>query len=360
MKVLFVADRRVDAGSVQALANYSRAGDKLGHTMAVYGSPDPRFADIHFSTDVQGFDHLVFIFESKLRWMSGLQLARILAAVPRHRRAILDADGMYNRAIVLDGYDRNHATERDRAEWLAYYDELADRIFQPTVAPQEAAAEPLLFYGYDPDSVIPVQPPGQKVFDILHVAHNWWRWRELSSRLLPALEEIRPRVGPIAFIGAWWQEPPPWARALGLEAAFAVDSARLRRLAIELRPPVPFHDVVATMSAGRLNIMTQRPLLRHLRFVTSKYFELFTADTAPLVMLDADHAELVYGPAGRSLALDGQIGERVLDALARPPRYRELVESVRAHLSIHHSYRQRVLELVSALEGRRGAAARGR
>ena len=350
MKVLFVTDRRVDAGSVQALANYSRAGDKLGHTMAVYGSPDPRFGDMHVSTDVTAFDYLVFVFESKLRWMSGLQLARILAGVPRHRRAILDADGMYNRPIVLDGYDHNHVSERDHGEWLAYYTELADRIFQPTLAPREATVEPLLFYGYDPESVMPEQPTSEKAFDVLHVAHNWWRWRELSTRLLPALEEIRPRVGPIAFVGAWWEGAPSWAGALGLEAAFAVDGARLRQLAIDLRPPVPYRDVIATMSAGRVNIMTQRPLLRYLQFVTSKYFEIFTADTTPLIMIDPDQAELVYDPAGRALTLAGRIGDRVLDALARPARYREIVETVRGYLSIRHSYHQRVLELVRALE----------
>lgn len=359
MKILFVADRRVDAGSVQALANYSRAGDKLGHTLAVYGGPDPRFGDLHFSIDVEGFDYLVFVFESKLRWMSGLLLARILAGVPRERRAILDADGMYNRAVVLDGYDHNHASERDRAEWLSYYGELAERIFQPTLAPQEPGVEPLLFYGYDPDSVTAPQPPSRKAFDILHVAHNWWRWRELSSRVLPALEEIRHHVGRIAFVGAWWQGPPPWSAALGLEAAFAVDHARLQRLAIELQRPVPYRDVTATMSAGHVNLMTQRPLLRHLRFLTSKYFEVFSADTTPLVMLDAEHAEVVYGPAGRHLALDGAVGERVLDALARPARYREIVEAVRAHLASHHSYRQRVHELVSALERYRDGARGG-
>jgi hypothetical protein len=350
MKVLFVADRRVDAGSVQALANYSRAGDKLGHTMAVYGNPDPRFGDMHVSTDVTAFDYLVFVFESKLRWMSGLQLARILAGVPRHRRAILDADGMYNHPVVLDGYDHNHASEREQGEWRAYYAELADRIFQPTLAPREPAVEPLLFYGYDPESVRSEQPPSEKAFDILHVAHNWWRWRELSCRLLPAIEEIRSRVGTIAFVGAWWEGAPRWAEALGLEAAFEVDSARLRRLAIELRPPVAYRDVIATMSTGRVNIMTQRPLLRYLQFVTSKYFEIFTADTTPLVMIDPEQAELIYGPAGRVLTLDGRIGDRVLEALANPTRYRRIVQAVREYLSMRHSYHQRVLELVGALE----------
>ena len=42
MKILFVTDRRVNAGSIQAVAGYVRAGDELGHTVAVYGPPDPR------------------------------------------------------------------------------------------------------------------------------------------------------------------------------------------------------------------------------------------------------------------------------------------------------------------------------
>ena len=43
MKILFVMDRRVDRGSIQAVANYVRAGDELGHAIALYGREDPRF-----------------------------------------------------------------------------------------------------------------------------------------------------------------------------------------------------------------------------------------------------------------------------------------------------------------------------
>ena len=56
------------------------------------------------------------------------------------------------------------------------------------------------------------------------------------------------------------------------------------------------------MSTARINIMTQRPVLRRLKHLTLKYFEIFCADTIPLLMLDADHAEAVYGPAGASSA----------------------------------------------------------
>src|SRR5262249_15879810 len=108
MKILFVTDRRVDAGSIQAVRAPAPAGAELGPTPAVYGHGAPNFPGVRFSTDVGAFDRMVFIFESKLRWLSGLQLAHVLSGVPRRRRAILDADGMYNPRIAVDGYDRNH------------------------------------------------------------------------------------------------------------------------------------------------------------------------------------------------------------------------------------------------------------
>jgi hypothetical protein len=351
MRILFLADRRVDAGSIHALAHYTRVGNKLGHTIAVYGGEDPRFPEMHFSTDVGAFDYVIFVFESKLHWMSGLQLMRVLLMVPKHRRLILDADGMYNHALVLDGYDRNHAGESQRAEWLAYYRHLADRILQPTVTPQEPDVEPLLFYGYDASAIDTDAPAEKKRFDIIHVAHNWWRWHEVSTRLLPALERIRSRVGAVAFVGLWWDGPPAWARSLGLEAAFDVDPDGLRRAGVEVHPPVRFNDVIPTMSAARVNLMTQRPLLRHLGFVTSKYFEIFTATTIPLMLLDAHQAALVYGPSARALTLDGDIAGTLLDALERPQQYHQKVEAVRQYLAEHHSYERRVLTLVRVLEG---------
>ena len=103
------------------------------------------------------------------------------------------------------------------------------------------------------------------------------------------------------------------------------------------------------MSTGRLNIMTQRPLFRELKILTSKYFEIFSADTTPMVMISADHAEMVYGPAGRELALCNGVADKLIDVLSRPKKYRELVQEVRKHLLTYHTYRNRVQELVAAL-----------
>jgi hypothetical protein len=350
MKILFFLDKRDNAGSIQAVANYVSAGEEMGITVAVYGGPDENFPRIRFSTDVDVFDYVVFILESRLEWLSGLRMPRILSSVPRRRRAVLDADGTYNRRVSIEGYDRNHASENDRARWLAYFHELAGKIMQPTLTPVEPNVLPVPFYGYDPNARIAPEASPAKRFDIAHVGHNWWRGREVTQHLLPAFEQIRSSVGSIAFIGLWWDSMPPWAAQLGLETAFCLDHERFRRLKIQVEPPVAFTQVISTMSQARVNIMTQRPVLRHFRLLTSKYFEIFCADTIPLVVLDPDEAGQVYGPAGRELTLNGTVAEKLLDALDRPGTYRDLVAEVRHHLAEHHSYRKRLCHLVEALE----------
>ena len=349
MKILFVMEKRVDAGSIQAVTNYMRAGDGLGHTFALYGRHEPNFPQVRFSTELNNFDYVLFIVESRLQWMNCLRLAPILSRVPRWRRAILDADGMYNQWIAVEDYDHNHSSERERWTWLTTFDYLADKILQPTLKPREPKVIPLLFYGYDPTAQMKPAKAPLKRYDILHLGHNWWRWREVRDSLLPAIEQIRSQLDGICFIGAWWDAVPPWARALNLEAAFGVDNDRFQQLGIQVKSPVPYTEVIRAMSEGRVNLMTQRPLFRHLKILTSKYFEIFCADTIPLVMLEPDHAEVVYGPRGRQLALHDAISDRLLDTLSHPDKYREIVEQVRRHLTEHHSYQTRVQELIAAL-----------
>ena len=349
MNILLVMDKRPDRGSIQAGWNYVRAGDRLGHVIALYGRPDERFPNVRFATDPDAFDYVVFVIESSLKWMSALRLPAILSGVPRERRAIVDADGMFNEVISVDGYDRNHPSETIRSIWLRHYAELSDKILQPTLEPRDAGVLGVPFYGYEPPDGRR-DGPSSKRFDVMHIGHNWWRWREISNLLLPAIEEIRGELDGICFLGSWWDAPPAGASELGLDDAFEVDAQRLRRLRIDVRPPVPYTCVVAEMAAGRVNVMTQRPLFRHLKILTSKYFEIFSADTIPLVMLDPDHAESIYGPDGRELALHGRVAAKLLDALREPEKYQTLTDRVRAHLFAHHSYDVRVRQLVAALE----------
>src|SRR5262245_41891622 len=205
-------DRRLNAGSIQAIASYVRAGDKLGHSIALYGTPDPNFPQLHFSTDLGTFDYVVFIIEFGLGWMSGLRMPRILATVPRRQRVILDADGMYNQVICVDGYDRNHRNECERSRWVAHCNSLTDNIIQPTLHHREPSVMGLPFYGYDPESQLDGLHMRPKRFDIVHLAHNWWRWRQVSDCLLPAFERIRSHLDGICFVGSWWEAAPAGAQ----------------------------------------------------------------------------------------------------------------------------------------------------
>jgi hypothetical protein len=349
VRILFVLDRRVNAGSIQAVAGYLRAADDLGYAIALLGAPERRFRGLRTSSDVEAFDHVVIILESTLNWLSGLTLSQLLTRVPRERRTIVDADGLYNDVICVDHYDRNHPDEASRLRWKMCCEALSDRVFQPTLHPASSKVMPLLFYGYQPAAHVR-HSRQQKTWDVLHIGHNWWRWKQIGGTLLPALERIRPRLGEICFIGSWWDGAPSWASAAGLGSAFQCDPEWMRRLGVQIEPPVPFEDVVETMSAARINIMTQRPLFQRLGFVTSKYFEVFCADTIPLIMLPPDRVEEVYGCAGREFALCNDIEDKLLDVLNHPRRYQEAADEVRRHLGANHCYRRRLEELVAGLE----------
>jgi hypothetical protein len=350
LRILFVTEKRINAGSIQAIAAYIAAGDKLGHTIAVYGCPDPAFPKLRFSMNAGEFDFVVFILESKLDWLSGLRLARILSHVPRERRAVLDADGLYNDLVFIGESDRNHTSSFERDRWGEACDQLGSRIFQPTNHPHDSRVKPLLFYGYSPEAEVHPSHRVPKIFDVVHVCHNWWRWNQLEEYFFPVISQIRERIGDICFLGLWWDACPPWAGALGLAEAFRVDAERLKKLRITVRPPVPFTQVIPAMSTAKINIMTQRPLFQRLGIITSKYFEIFCADTIPLVMIAPELAESVYGRAGRDLAMNGDLEHKLLGALESPERYQDSVMRVRKHLKTHHSYETRLRQLVAALE----------
>ncbi|MGH2353225.1 MAG: hypothetical protein ACRDI2_14455, partial [Chloroflexota bacterium] len=250
MKLLFVLEWRENAGSIQAVANYVRVGNALGHEVAVYGRPGFDFPGLRCSLDAGAFDYVIFVFESLLHWMRPLQATRLLAGVPREQRVVLDADGMFNETIVVDGYDRNHLDDADRRAWLAYLRSLAGRILQPTLdrTRLDRTLQPgvlaVPFYGYNPDAI--GCPADAKPYDVLYVGHNWWRWKELHQDLLPAIERARGQLGAICFVGLWWDLEEPWQGAPHFDLAFRVDGPRLRRLGIQVRPPVPYTDVIPT------------------------------------------------------------------------------------------------------------------
>ena len=257
---------------------------------------------------------------------------------------------MYNPVVNVDGYDFNHRNEAERAAGSSTSTHWATGSRKPhSRAPINPRASAMTFYGYNPALQIDPSAAPPKQYDILHVGHNWWRWKQVSTELLPAFEQIRDQVGEIGFIGLWWDAASARGTGRGTGRGIPVGPDAFRRLRIQTPKAVMYHDVIQTMSTARINIFTQRPVLRHLKHLTLKYFEIFCADTIPLLMLDGDHAEAVYGPAARELILSGRVAEKLLDALRRPDHYRGVVEDVRRHLVAHYSYDRRVEELIAAM-----------
>ncbi len=350
MNILFVMKHRGNAGNTHAVANYIRVAPKYGHNVALFGYPQASLPEIKFTRDVKPFDRIAFLFESEFYRLNRLEDATMLGSIPRRHRMIFDMDGMYNPVTKVDGYDFNHPSEAERLRWKEYYESLSDLVLKPTLAPSDHPhVRPMIFYGYDAALETKLGSTVEKPYDVMHLGHNWWRWRDVGRKLLPAIAPVRDKIGKIGFIGLWWSGPPEEGLGDSPAAAFETDAALLKRLDITVEEAVMYTDVMRTMSSAKVNIFTQRPVLHHLKHITLKYFEIFYADTIPLLMLDDQIARDVYGPAARELMLRDNIADKILDALARPDHYREVVATIRKHLAANNSYYKRMAELVSAI-----------
>src|SRR5438105_13054135 len=198
MNILFMMNKRANAGSIQAVACYVRAADELGHNVALFGRPDSKYPGIRWSTELGAFDRVVLIVEDRISWLTGLPLVRLLSEVPRERRAILDTDGMYNPVLSVDMYDHNHADENGRACWVGRCAALADKILQPSLEPLEAAVLPVPFSGYDPSLRVAPGAGGQR-FVIMPVGPNWRSWREVGGCWLHTIASGGQRAHGIYF-----------------------------------------------------------------------------------------------------------------------------------------------------------------
>src|SRR5262245_20849245 len=136
MKLAFVYWGYENAGSMLDLRGYARAARAMGHEMMVYGPSNPAFA-LDYSQSLAGVDALIFVFEwtTALQFGDQLEWARLLEAVPRRRRIVIDCDGAYNDPMQYNG-DYNHLTPESSRHWIAVCDSLSDKIFQPTHRPR--------------------------------------------------------------------------------------------------------------------------------------------------------------------------------------------------------------------------------
>ncbi|MFI7495069.1 glycosyltransferase [Kocuria sp. M4R2S49] len=345
---MFVYWKLEDAGSAHTIHHLARAARRAGHEIVLYAKPDPTYPT-ECSLDVESADAVVFLLEWNiyLHHDEPLDIEGPMRRCPRERRILIDNDGMYNDALRVDG-DYNHQTPEDARIRTELYDRISDRIYQPTLQPRRPGVATYLFHGYDP-ALERDLPPGPREYGMVYVGSNWFRWGPMR-RVLGSVEPIRDRIGRIRLIGHDWLGAPWWIGSPLRNEAYRTEPALLERLRVEVTAPVPTEQVVPTMSRAQWNPVLARPTFNHLRLVHPRLFETPAAGTIPLFDLDEAHVKDLYGEAALELVLGEDATDRIVDVLDRPGHYAAVVTRVRRHLAEHHSYDQRLRELINLVE----------
>jgi hypothetical protein len=350
MRLMFVYWAFEDQGSGLLIQGYTRAARELGHEVVVYGRPNPKIP-LNYSLDIESADAVLFIFEWTTKLMQGdnLDWVRLMSKVPRRRRVILDGDGNYNDVVKVGG-DYNHHDAMEARKWTEICDSLTDKICQPTFHPLRPNVLTFLFYCYNPAWEMPLGFRA-KEYSMIYVGHSKFRWDPMA-RVLRAIEPVREQVGRLGVVGHGWGELPCWAASMKMEDAYYTDPAYLKKLGVEILPPIPFEQVVPWMSKATFNPVISRPTFNRMRLVTPRYFETPAASTIPLFGLDAAYVEEVYGERALELVLPVERAEnKIADMLRRPAHYGEIVQGIRRHMREKHSQAARLKELIEIIEG---------
>lgn len=349
MRLMFVHYVIEDRGSAQDMYNYARVAKILGHEVALYGPPNTN-SSFNYSLDMESADAVIFIFEwtTNLQHGDNLDFLRLVGKVPRGRRIVIDCDGKYNDAISVVG-DVNHSDAAASQRWVEICDSLSDQIYQPTLHPLRPNVRTFFFHAYNPAWEVRLDFSA-KEHGMCYVGNNWFRWRSMA-RLLETLEAVRAAVGRIGVVGHGWGSLPPWSSPTLPNDAYYADRTYLRKLDVELLPPVRFDQVIDGMGKGIFSPVIYRPLFDHLRLVTCRTFETPAANTIPLFCQDAAFVEEIYGGQATELVLpDQQPQEKIMDIVCRPEHYAEIVRGIRRHLGQNHSYVVRLQELIEIVQ----------
>jgi len=331
-----------ESGCAHAILGYVRAAKSLGHdvrvsTLSLLDDVIPKHLPIagpEWTPDL-----LVIVFES-YQFLSRAALKQLKTLAPRDRRIVMDNDGKYSATTCcLD--DTNHPSENSRQQWRETYDELSDRILQPTLGVPANGARSFLFFGFDKHGPDAVSQPRPKAYDIAYIGSNWYRWRDLEW-FIRSLEPIRAGLGRIALFGKWWDGKP----FAGLENYTFSDPSFLIKHRVEVNRSVPFGHVEETMANARINPIFLRPALRALQFVTPRMFETFKADTVPLLRPELAYTASLYSNEILPSFLLDDPAHRVHFVLSHYDDMINRARKVSARLREAHSYEARIAELL--------------
>lgn len=363
MKLIMITELNRYTRAVNTIAKYAEVCKTLGHEVAIFSEQQAETPSIPCSLELKKFDFAIFVIYNTTDFPDLPYLAQILDGIPKDRRVIIDCSGRYNETIRVD-HDFNHLERLEGHqgwEWVEGFQAVASKVLQPTLNPLRPDVLPFLFHGYDPGAVArPYHSAREAVqfwsgnggrgkpYGVVYIGNNWQRWHQLRS-FLEAIEPLRGELGPTCLVGWNWDKQPDWAAEMDFHG-MDVDPALLQRMGVEVKTGISFHEVVDFGGKGRFSPILHRPLFNELGLVTNRTFETFCSDTIPLALIPDRVSEAIYGPAAALLAPGGDIAEHLRNILVDPEPYWDAILSTRAHLAEHHSYQQRVKELVTMLE----------
>ena len=155
---------------------------------------------------------------------------------------------------------------------------------------------PFLFHIYDPTWETPLDFSA-KEFGMIYVGHTKFRWHGMSQVLRgdrAGARQGRPRRPRRRRLGRTRSNGRSGRKS---SDDYYVDRDYLKQIGVEALPPVPYPEVIATMSRGIFNPVIYRPLFERLGIVTCRTFETPAAGTIPLFLLDPDYVRSIYGDA---------------------------------------------------------------
>ncbi len=164
---------------------------------------------MNYSIDLSGADAVVFVFEwtTDLQYGDRLDWLRLIQAVPRRRRVLIDCDGRYNDPVESWRFQPPHA-EEGRPTWI-FCDSRGRQDLPADAASPARERQTFLFHVYDPTWEAPLDFSA-KEFGIAYVGHSKFRWHGMAQ-VLRAVEPVRQEVGRIGLFGYGWDELPDWA-----------------------------------------------------------------------------------------------------------------------------------------------------
>lgn len=340
MKIAFVGRFYWHNGSSHALLGYRRAAEAIGFDVRVseIGIVDQTVRSLIPIAPADWCpDLLVCVFEERFLREGGFR--KIETSVPRDRRIVIDPDGKYTETVTFEG-DCNHFNASEAKNWRDDFERISDKILQPSLGKLPTGVSRFLYFGVDLHRVSRVA--SDKVFDVVYVGNNWYRWAEIMW-LFGSLSRIRGRLGRLAIFGQYWGGIP----LENYETETFSDPNFFRMNGIETFGPVPFDKVEETMEKGFLSPIFARPILRHLKLVTPRMFETFAAATVPLLPENVIYALPLYDSGAKFLVLGSCPSKTVQEALSNYGEYSRVANDVRESLQINHNYEVRLRELVA-------------